>query len=139
MCYCGDASNGGEGICINDEEECCTGPADARDLVVEDDEEKLVEKKAIDSLDDLPTCCGAKKVDEPVKSGCCSSAAGEKVSQGGGCCAGTGSGCCSGGVEGEKDEPKSGPLRIRTGGLGVVVCGPSSMIVRPRIRICLHC
>ena len=92
----------------------------------------MLEKKEIDSLDDLPTCCGAQ-VDSiheiAEKSGCCSSSA-EKSTACGGCCAGTGSGCCSGGVEGEKEQPKLGPLRIRTGGLGVVVCGPSSMIVR---------
>lgn len=71
----------------------------------------------------------------PGPSSCCSPRRGEGSEKvvpaacGGGCCAGTGSGCCSGGVEGAEEKEEEGPVRVRTGGLGVAVCGPGSMIV----------
>jgi len=59
----------------------------------------------------------------------------------GGCCARTtGGGCCTGVTEGpesaaevdadERDRVEGSPLRVRTGGMGFVVCGPGNMVVR---------
>ena len=137
VCYCGEINK--DGICGNDEEECCTGPDDARDLLekgeFKDDQEKLME--------DLPSCCGKEISEIPVeilsktKESCCGSSIlpidrkdiGSSNVSCGGCCAQSGSNCCSGGTEGELEKKLAGPIRVRTGGLGVIVCGPSSMIV----------
>lgn len=148
VCNCGTGDN--EGTCANDEEECCgNGPANGRELLEKngaDDDDKKDEKAGeLDDVPELASCCKSKKivaqVDEdeitevPGPSSCCASTKVEGSSVvrapacGGGCCAATGSGCCSGGVEGASEKVPTGPLRIRTGGLGVVVCGPGEMIV----------
>ncbi|GAA5842101.1 hypothetical protein JCM9279_002787 [Rhodotorula babjevae] len=60
----------------------------------------------------------------------------------GGCCARTtGGGCCKGVIEGtsafeadadERDRVEGRPLRVRTGGMGFVACGPSNMVAELR-------
>ncbi|GAA5910102.1 hypothetical protein JCM8208_000956 [Rhodotorula glutinis] len=61
----------------------------------------------------------------------------------GGCCARTaGGGCCTGVTEGpdsaaevdadERDRVEGRPLRVRTGGMGFVVCGPGNMVAELR-------
>ncbi|EGU11632.1 putative Ferric reductase transmembrane component [Rhodotorula toruloides ATCC 204091] len=77
-----------------------------------------------------PSCCApsSSRPSQPPTSSC------------GGCCSRTtGGGCCTGTREGakdadedEKDRVAGRPLRIRTGGLGVVVCGPGHMVAELR-------
>lgn len=78
-----------------------------------------------------PSCCApsSSRPSQPSASSC------------GGCCSRTtGGGCCTGTLEGskdadedEKDRAAGRPLRIRTGGLGLIVCGPGPMVVRPSV------
>ncbi|KAM0754611.1 hypothetical protein T439DRAFT_309389 [Meredithblackwellia eburnea MCA 4105] len=56
----------------------------------------------------------------------------EPAACGGGCCANTGARCCSGGVEGEREQRPTGPVRVRNGGLAVAVCGPGHMVAEMR-------
>ncbi|KAJ8293178.1 Ferric/cupric reductase transmembrane component 7 [Rhodotorula toruloides] len=73
-----------------------------------------------------PSCCApsSSRPSQPSASSC------------GGCCSRTtGGGCCTGTLEGSKDADEDDkdrvagrPLRIRTGGLGVIVCGPGHMV-----------
>lgn len=124
------------------------------DVKVEKYREDLDEKKeggSISEVEELPkvkSCCSSKATtleidpDEitelPLSSpSCCAPTpvAGrsnlvQAAACGGGCCAGTGTGCCSGGTEGVREKIEEGPLRIRTEGLAVLVCGPGEMIVR---------
>lgn len=144
-------------------------PGNGRELfevVEEDDKEgkyRLDEKKegvSISEVEELPivkSCCSSKKAtpsfdpDEitelpPSSPSCCAPTpvAGRSnlvkaAACGGGCCAGTGSGCCTGGTEGVRERIEEGPLRIRTEGLAVLVCGPGQMIVRSACLLCLTC
>ncbi|KAL8283647.1 hypothetical protein RQP46_005442 [Phenoliferia psychrophenolica] len=139
VCHCGE-DNGNEllGEKENDKDD--------------DDEDVYNEKD--DSIDELPalakSCCKPKPTpssddsDEisvlPDSAGpsCCAPKREEGSSVvkpsacGGGCCAGTGSGCCGGGVEGADEKRETGPLKIRTDGLMVTVCGPGGMIAEMR-------
>lgn len=137
-------------MCGNDEEECCTGPGDARELMETDEEDETDEKKEKSSLSDVAVLVGSKRSGSrcspagreeeeiqvvPVASCCSTKDLGVEVQKSGGCCASTGKGCCSGKVEGKAEEHPDGPLRYRTGGLGVVVCGPAGMIVSPPLPL----
>lgn len=111
---------------------CCSSK---RKPAAVNDVDEIVELPSIDvSAANQPTtspsCCApapSARPSQPPTSSC------------GGCCSRTtGGGCCTGTLEGskdadedEKDRVAGRPLRIRTGGLGVVVCGPSHMVVRP--------
>ncbi|ORY89065.1 ferric reductase like transmembrane component-domain-containing protein [Leucosporidium creatinivorum] len=161
VCRCGDID--GDGICANDEEECCGGPGPANGIELlggsSEDDEKKGEKDMIDEVQVLPksgkSCCSPTKgidsttstqdddileLDPPSTStpACCSSKPGKGVEAekapacGGGCCAGTGGACCSGGVEGVREPKEEGPVRVRTAGMAVVVCGPGNMIAEMR-------
>lgn len=91
-----------------------------------------------DDIAELPPAAAA------IPSSCCgpsSSGPAPAAPSCGGCCARTtGGGCCTGATEGppsgsdadadERDRRAGKPLRVRTGGLGVVVCGPGNMVVR---------
>jgi hypothetical protein len=89
-------------------------------------------------------CCASKSADIPPTSHSSSfdytpssknNQEGEKDC--GNCCASTGEGCCSGVVMGVDEEKRSGPVKIRNGGLGVVVCGPDGMMVRRLLPLSL--
>jgi hypothetical protein len=111
---------------------CCSSK---RKPAAVNDADEIVELPSIDvSAANQPTtspsCCApapSARPSRPPTSSC------------GGCCSRTtGGGCCTGTLEGskdadedEKDRVAGRPLRIRTGGLGVVVCGPGHMVVRP--------
>lgn len=159
ICRCGEL--GGDGICANDEEECCggSGPANGRELFEKGEaDEKKGEKESFESVPKLlggkGSCCSPAVGTESTASqgdedeilelvassssatpACCSSKprmgteVGKAPACGGGCCASSGGGCCSGGVEGAGEPREAGPLRVRTGGMAVVVCGPGNMIV----------
>ncbi|TNY17662.1 putative ferric reductase transmembrane component [Rhodotorula diobovata] len=89
-----------------------------------------------DDIAELPPAAAA------IPSSCCgpsSSGPAPAAPSCGGCCARTtGGGCCTGATEGspsgtdadadERDRRAGKPLRVRTGGLGVVVCGPGNMV-----------
>ncbi|GAA5909913.1 hypothetical protein JCM5296_007438 [Sporobolomyces johnsonii] len=165
VCKCGEVN--GDGCCAGEEEECvggCGGVGNGRELLVDQDDEKLAEKLEEDGQEAVPTgkkgCCAASPASSssneitelprvsPASAAalpsCCTPAplsAGVEASFrapacGGGCCAGTGSGCCSGGVVNvgakENEAEEGGILRVRTGGLGVVVCGPGGMVAELR-------
>ncbi|GAA5940446.1 hypothetical protein JCM1841_003053 [Sporobolomyces salmonicolor] len=165
VCSCGEVN--GDGCCAGEEEECvggCGGVANGRELLVDEDGEKLVEQREKE---------GQQRAVATLKKGCCSAAAPASSSHeiaelpasstpvsaappscctpaplssgveassrapacGGGCCAGTGSGCCSGGVVqvgAQEKEAEGEVLRVRTGGLGVAVCGPRGMVAELR-------
>lgn len=143
VCYCGEI--GGDGICGNGEDECCTTPDQLRDLAEKDGEKMEKEKDSIEEMEDLPTCCGGKQTKlvklekvEKVKESCCGSSSspidrndiGDSNVSCGGCCASSGKNCCTGGIEGSDLEKKvSGPIRLLRNGLGVIVSGPPTMIV----------
>ncbi|TKA53737.1 hypothetical protein B0A53_03779 [Rhodotorula sp. CCFEE 5036] len=95
----------------------------------------------ISEITELPTvvnvgpssCCGPTLVgsSSTLKSGC------------GGCCSRTtGGGCCTGAIIGpaspargdrdEQDRQEGKPLRVRTEGMAVIVCGPSNMVAETR-------
>lgn len=156
VCYCGDATKGGEGECVNEEGGCCDGPGDGRELFEmgeeEEEEQKDLEKGEKGSiemgvreqLEMVPAlgggggCCSPTSGDQilpslPVKSCCApsSSASTSSAISKSSCCVATGPGCCSGRTEGPQDPVPSGPLRVRTSGLMVLVCGPPTMIVCP--------
>lgn len=98
---------------------CCAPPSST------DDEDT-------DAITELPSfapgsCCQPTPAADPTvppKPAAC----------GGGCCSSTGSGgaCCTGGTEGQEEGREEGPLRVRTGGLAVVVCGPGGMVGEAR-------
>ena len=77
------------------------------------------------------SCCGPTLVGSSSAAsrsgcgGCCSRTAG------GGCCTGATVGPASpaGGDRDEQDRQEGKPLRVRTDGMAVIVCGPSNMVV----------
>lgn len=157
VCRCGELD--GDGICANDEEECCGGPGPANGIELlgggSEGEDKKGEKDMFDEVQVLPkvtSCCSPRAPTDSTASrdddsdilelasstsapACCLSKPGKGVEAekppacGGGCCAGTGGACCSGGVEGVREPKQVGPVRVRTGGMAVIVCGPGNMIV----------
>ncbi|KPV73505.1 uncharacterized protein RHOBADRAFT_54724 [Rhodotorula graminis WP1] len=95
---------------------------------------------AVDEIVELPSavpssCCGPSSSTSfpparaPPSCGCC-------------CARTTGGGCCTGVTEGpasaadvdadERDRVEGRPLRVRTGGMGFVVCGPGNMVAELR-------
>lgn len=131
MCRCGEID--GDGVCGNDEEECVgSGPGSGRDLL---GEMEIVELGREDG--EGKSCCGGsrgkemnergesgEKLEVKEKTSCCGGKGkDEKVLGGGGCCSGSGS------ASGTRIQPVDGPIKLRTGGLGIVVCGPKGMIV----------
>ncbi|KAK4705430.1 hypothetical protein P7C70_g764, partial [Phenoliferia sp. Uapishka_3] len=155
VCHCGEDNS--DGMCANVEEECCgNGPANGRELLSEKSKDTNDDD---DEQGDLPklekkSCCKPSPPDSDEEdeitvlppsplaptggASCCKPKAGagseveRKPQCGGGCCAGTGAGCCSGGVEGVGEKRETGPLKIRTDGLAVTVCGPGGMIAEMR-------
>ncbi|KWU45909.1 hypothetical protein RHOSPDRAFT_28557 [Rhodotorula sp. JG-1b] len=80
------------------------------------------------------SCCGPTLVGSSSAAsrsgcgGCCSRTAG------GGCCTGATVGPASpaGGDRDEQDRQEGKPLRVRTDGMAVIVCGPSNMVAETR-------
>ena len=112
---------------------CCSKKASTLDV-----DTSTLDVDTISEITELPTvvnvgpssCCGPTAVgsSSTSKSGC------------GGCCSRTaGGGCCSGAIVGpaspaggdrdEQDRQEGKPLRVRTDGMAVIVCGPGNMVV----------
>lgn len=109
---------------------CCSKKASTLDVDI------ISEITELPSVVGPSSCCGPTLVGSSSaasKSGC------------GGCCSRTaGGGCCTGATVGpaspargdrdEQDRQEGKPLRVRTDGMAVVVCGPSNMVVSFSLR-----
>jgi len=138
VCKCGDRSAGGatEGaVCPNDEEECvggCGGVGNANELLF--DTRGRIEEASIrgtqDEIEEEPnekSCCCSKdaggKEEKKESSGCCSTSDSKQAQ-----------GCCSTRyppLDTTLFEAREAPtpLRLRSGGMSVIVCGPQRMTV----------
>ncbi|BGP18698.1 hypothetical protein JCM10213_006261 [Rhodosporidiobolus nylandii] len=99
----------------------------------------------LDAITELPSFPPFASSGAKQPNSCCapaSSSAAVKPSCGGCCSATAGGGCCTGATDGpadaldadedERDRVEGRRLRIRRGGLGVVVCGPGNMVAEAR-------
>ncbi|GEM10411.1 ferric reductase transmembrane component [Rhodotorula toruloides] len=153
VCRCGELAaardGGGAGMCANDEEECvggCGGVGNARELVVDEKGEKEWKREGVE---EPKSCCSKRKepdvvadTDEILELPALGVSDANQPIPSPACCAPSPSsrgGCCTGTLEeskdadeDEKDRVAGRPLRIRTGGLGVVVCGPGHMVAELR-------
>ncbi|GAA5986179.1 hypothetical protein JCM10908_006445 [Rhodotorula pacifica] len=105
---------------------CCSKKVASTEV---DSISEIVETPAIGTS----SCCrpAAASTSATTKAGCggCCSR-----TTGGGCCTGTTVGPASpaGGDRDEQDRQEGKPLRVRTDGMAVVVCGPSNMVAETR-------
>lgn len=151
VCRCGDGE--GQGVCSNEEEECvggCGGVGNGTELLFDTRGGQLGEsgtrevEKNKDEIDELPeagkerpstSCCGggdprSRQITKGEKS----------------CCRSKGKGCCSSQYPPQSNSTSSasvreaaGPLRVKNGGMSVIVCGPVRMTVSFFPTVSLFC